>query len=158
MRLIVFVFYAAFNYVSVISRRFLGKLSVILVHWSWHQPVSRIANPQHWAPRRAAINTNCKVLEMSLLGIKLATSRNQSRRSNIAPSGRWLNENVNAKLYKSSVNSVDPGKHVQPQGLIKIYTAHISHRLARSFVQLAHILIRLNRCTGYSDLKLFRNV
>ena len=30
------VFYAAFNIVQVISRRYLGKLPVLLVHLSWH--------------------------------------------------------------------------------------------------------------------------
>ena len=38
------MFYAAFKNVSVISRRFLGELPVLLVHLSRHQPVSCYAN------------------------------------------------------------------------------------------------------------------
>ena len=43
-RFIVFVFNATFNNCSVISRRFLGMLPVLLVRLSWHQPVSRNTN------------------------------------------------------------------------------------------------------------------
>ena len=39
------VFYAAFNNLPVISRRFLDKLPVQLVHLSWKHEASRNANP-----------------------------------------------------------------------------------------------------------------
>ena len=37
--------YAAFNTISVLSRRFLGKLPVLMVHLFWLQSVSLYANP-----------------------------------------------------------------------------------------------------------------
>ena len=40
------LFYAAFKIFRVISWRFMGKLSVLLVHLSWHQHVSHNANPE----------------------------------------------------------------------------------------------------------------
>ena len=37
---------------SAVIQQFFGKLPVLLVHLSWHQPVSCNANIQFWAPRR----------------------------------------------------------------------------------------------------------
>ena len=52
----------SFQQMSIISRQFLGKLPVLLVHLSLHQPVSRNDYPQTWAPRRAAITSICSSL------------------------------------------------------------------------------------------------
>ena len=53
---------AAFNSISVISRRLLCRLSVLLVHLSLHKTVSRNANPATLRVRRAAITTIFKVI------------------------------------------------------------------------------------------------
>ena len=51
------MFHAACNNFSVISRRFQGKLPVLLVHSSWHSDSVLMLTSHPWAPRRAAITT-----------------------------------------------------------------------------------------------------
>ena len=59
------------------------RFPVFKYYWSfvsWHQPVSRNANPKHWVSRRAAITSSFKVFSMTRSGIEPATSRTQGGR------------------------------------------------------------------------------